>query len=214
MEEMMAKVWDFLKNFANTNIKVVKIVALVAIAVSLIALAFVAYKITDKEDEHKEPQIEDTATIIQSIKPCGKLVLYKSKTEDFVIKKTKDTSLFSTTEHSIAYVLSCTCYYYIDLDSINYEVNDSVVIITMPEVKYASNSHQSKFIEDDPEYWAENLKKIQGINKEAEAKIKKRFDTQENREKANRHAENVVRAIFEGMGLQITFKRELHKKKE
>lgn len=208
MEEKMKKTLTALKAFIKTNVLIVKITAIVTIAVSLGIIAFVAYKVTNEENVSDELQVEDTASVIDSIKPSGKLVLYKSELEDYTIRTAKE-GIFFTEEHSIVCVLNCTCNYYIDLDSIKYDVQDSVVVVTMPKVQYECNRQKSKFIEDDAAYWAKNIKSIAGMNAEVEKKIRYRFDTADNRKKAELHAEEFVISLLESMGLTVKIQHEL-----
>lgn len=213
MEEMTKKALTVLKTFIKANVLIVKVATIVTIAVSLGIIAFVAYQFTNEETTSNELQVEDTAAIIDRIKPSGKLVLYKSELEDYTIRTAKEGILFKK-EHSIVCVLNCTCCYYIDLDSIKYDVQDSVVVVTMPKVKYECNRQKSKFIEDDADFWAKNIKKTAGMNAAVEKKIRHRFDTAENREKAELHAENVIYDMLTQMGLEVKFEKKLEQKKE
>ena len=213
MEEIMKKAFTVLKAVIKANVLIVKITAIITISVSLGIIAFVAYKVTNKETESKELKIEDTAAIIDSIKPSGKLVLYKSELEDYTIRTAKE-GIILTEGHSIVCVLNCTCSYYIDLDSIKYDVQDSVVVVTMPKVKYECNRQKSKFIEDDADFWAKNIKKTAGMNAEVENKIKYKFDTADNRKKAEQHAENVIYDMLTQMGLDVKFERKLELRKD
>jgi hypothetical protein len=103
------------------------------------------------------------------------------------------------------------CSYKIDLEKVEYlpDSTEQVVRVRLPKVEYVASTQSSSFLSDDSNYWAEHLSNTNDMKRKVEQQIKRRFDTPENRRKAELYAEEAIRAVLEKMGLEVEFVREI-----
>lgn len=86
--------------------------------------------------------------------------------------------------------------------------NSTTVLVTMPEPEYTASTVGSAFFSDDEGYWREALPSNNGMKREVERKIRKQFDTRENRRKAILYAEEAIGQILAQLGYQAEFVSE------
>lgn len=206
------------KNNKSVNKGVIAIVLILVFVLSGVG-AFVGKYFYDKYKGPQDPTkivIEETPIKIDSVRPVGKIYVCSAFITDAVVE-TKEESLFliKKRKHSCVYSMTTKCSYVVDLDSVKYEADNKnmKLTVTMPELTYTTSGAQdSQFISDDDQYWAGQ--NINGLIKKVQKKIRTNFDTPQNREKANRYAEEIVSSVFENMGYEVVFNRTLTKKKE
>ena len=102
------------------------------------------------------------------------------------------------------------------MDKVEYNTADSgkIVLVKLPEVEYVATTQSSSFLSDDGNYWADHLPNTNAMKRKVEGQIKRRFDTAENRRKAEIFAEDAISEVIEKLGYEVEFVRQLEKKKE
>lgn len=162
---------------------------------------------SDKENEHREITIEETPIEIESIMPKGDLYVGSAIIEDYQIKrKTESTLVVFKKEHTCVQIVKQKCSYRIDLNKIEYlQQEDNKILIKLPELEYGATTQDSPFISDDEEYWKKELPSTNAMKKQVAEKIKKRFDTPENRQKSTLYAKEAVKVLFEKLGVEVEF---------
>lgn len=159
----------------------------------------------DKDDDL---QIQETMLTINEIKLKGEIYVCSALIEDYTVKrKTEKRLLLSDKEHSCIQTLTQKCSYKIDLSEVGYLVNDSigVVYVRMPDIQYVATTQKASFISDDSQYWAENMPNTNAMKKTVEQQIRHRFDTPNNRRKAQRYAEDAIIDMLSKLGYQTEF---------
>lgn len=160
--------------------------------------------------------LEDTIASIEEVRPRGVIYVCSSLIEDYVTKRAVERGFFFVEEeHSCVQTMTQKCSYVIDLDEVEY-VSDSigVVKVKLPKVKYVASTQSTAFISDDGDYWAEHLPNTNEMKRSVEEKIKRRFDTAENRRKAEMFAEEAIREVIGKLGYEVEFVRVLERKGE
>ena len=179
------------------------IIALVCI------LAWIIYGVTQmaREDEPEEIVLQDTPIDIESVRPKGELYVCTALAEDYATRNATEMHLGMFPErHSCVQMLKQKVSFKIDLEKVQYTVDTlNVMIVQIPEPVYVASTQDSPFMSDDEDYWNETLKSTNGLKKEAEQKIRKRFDTDENRAKATRYAEAALRELLRQLGYEARF---------
>ena len=184
-------------------------VAVVAIAVILLIDFF-------KRDATDLP-MEDTLASIEAVRPKGEIYVCSSVIEDYALERATEHNIFwSDVEHSCVQTMTQKCSYVIDLDKVEYAVVDSakVVRVTLPPLTYVASTQSTSFLSDDGNYWANRLSSTNALKEKVEAQIKRRFDTQQNRRKAERFAEEAISEVLEKLGYETEFVRKLEKPME
>ena len=177
----------------------------------LVALAAVwVVNLMSKEEEGIV--LEDTLSIIEDVRPRGEIYVCSSLIEDYAVRREKEKNLLmADKEHVCVQTMVQKCSYVVDLDKVEYEAVDStrVVRVKMPKPEYVASTQGTSFMSDDSNYWATRMRSTNGMKREVEAKIRRSFDTAENRRKAERYAEDAVREVLRQLGFEVEFVRTL-----
>lgn len=183
-----------------------KTIILVVTSLFLLGIACVGVywkRIYDKLTEQPVTgiQIEETPSMIEDVRPVGKLYVCSSLIDDFVTERKEESALLGLVkkEHTAIQMLTVKCSYVIDLDKVKYNADNEnkVVYVTMPELTYAASVKKTRFDSDDPVYWAKYKPDTNDMKEKVLDKIKKNFDTPQNREKASCYAEEAVSVVLE-----------------
>ena len=162
--------------------------------------------------EKEELVLEDTMSIIEEVMPRGEIYVCSSLIEDYAVRREKEKTLLLTEkEHVCVQTMVQKCSYVVDLDKVEYEVVDStrMVRVKMPKPQYVASTQGTSFMSDDSNYWAKRMPSANGMKREVEAKIRRSFDTAENRRKAERYAEDAVSEVLRQLGFEVEFVRTL-----
>ena len=177
----------------------------------LVALAAVwVVNLMSKEEEGIV--LEDTLSIIEDVRPRGEIYVCSSLIEDYAVRREKEKNLLmADKEHVCVQTMVQKCSYVVDLDKVEYEAVDStrMVRVKMPKPEYVASTQGTSFMSDDSNYWATRMRSTNGMKREVEAKIRRSFDTAENRRKAERYAEDAVREVLRQLGFEVEFVRTL-----
>lgn len=172
-------------------------------------LGWIIYGVTQmaQEDEPQEIVLEDTPIDIESVRPRGELYVCTALAEDYAMRRATEMHLGMFPEkHSCVQMLKQKISFKIDLEKVRYTVDTlNVMIVEIPAPEFVASTQDSPFISDDEDYWNEALKSTNTLKKEAEQKIRKRFDTRENRTKATRYAEEALRELLRQLGYEARF---------
>jgi len=187
---------------------------LVALAVVIIAVLLL---INHLKEELVEVEMEDSIASIEEVRPKGEIYVCSAVIEDYTIKRATESHLFwGDEEHSCVQTMTQKCSYVIDLDKVEYQVVDSmkIVRVKLPPVQYIATTQSASFLSDDSNFWATHIPNTNVLKSKVEEQIKQRFDTLNNRRKAERYAEDAVSAVMEKLGYEVEFVRGLERKRE
>lgn len=187
------------------------------LAIALIVIAISVAFCTGRQDEEEEIVLEETPIQIEAVRPKGEIVVCSSIIEDYAsVKKTEKTLGLIETQHHCVQILKMKCSYKIDLEKVEYELEDSAKIIwvKLPELEYNASLQDSPFISDDEEYWKDALPSTNKLKAKVAKQIEKRFCTPTNKQKGERYAEEAISKMLSGFGYEVKFVRTLEKKDE
>ncbi len=180
---------------------IVAIIILSAIAIIISKIVF------NSKTDNPEVAIEDTPILIESVKPKGELYVCTSIMEEYVRREKTEKHLGVIPEkHTLVQIVRQKCSYIIDLDKIKYEqTSNDTVYVHLPELEYGASTQDSPFISDDESYWIKEMPNTNALKSEAERKIRKSFETPENKKKANLYAEAAVGQLLKQLGFNAIF---------
>lgn len=187
------------------------------LAIALVVIAISVAFCTGRQDEEEEIVLEETPIQIEAVRPKGEIVVCSSIIEDYAsVKKTEKTLGLIETQHHCVQILKMKCSYKIDLEKVEYELEDSAKIIwvKLPELEYNASLQDSPFISDDEEYWKDALPSTNKLKAKVAKQIEKRFCTPTNKQKGERYAEEAISKMLSGFGYEVKFVRTLEKKDE
>ena len=183
----------------------------------LIGLAIYGVKTwVDELKNPKEIAIEKSPISIESVRPKGELYLSSAIVEDYVtLHRTEKHLGLIPEEHSCVQILKQKVSFKIDLDKIIYKPDTlNVIIVTLPDPEYVASTQNTPFMSDDESFWEKELPSTNGLKRKVEEKIRKRYDTAENRKRANKYAEEAVSAMLIQMGYEVRFTPKIEQNKK
>ena len=183
----------------------------------LIGLAIYGVKTwVDELKNPKEIAIEKSPISIESVRPKGELYLSSAIVEDYVtLRRTEKHLGLIPEEHSCVQILKQKVSFKIDLDKIIYKPDTlNVIIVTLPDPEYVASTQNTPFMSDDESFWEKELPSTNGLKRKVEEKIRKRYDTAENRKRANKYAEEAVSAMLKQMGYEVRFTPKIEQNKK
>lgn len=194
----------------------IKVILLTAIATVLVIAAIIVNRKCSTSEEGHEVKIEETPLIIESIVPKGELYLCSAIIEEYVQEHRKERHFGLFPEnHSCVQIVRQKCSYKIDLDKVEYiPEEDGTILVRLPKIEYVASTQNTPFMSDDEEFWVEELPNTNKLKEKVERKIRKRFDTRENRERAQRYAEESISQILNQLGYKCEFIPKITKKQE
>lgn len=169
------------------------------------------------EEESADIVMEETMASIEEVRLRGELYVCSAMMEDYTMKRSTERNLFfPDEEHSCVQTMRQKCSYKIDLDKVEYRADEQtgVVYVKLPPVEYTASTQSTSFLSDDSNYWAEHMPNTNTMKKMVESQIKQRFDTPNNRRKAERFAEDAISHVMGKLGYQTEFVRILEKNTE
>ena len=192
--------WTSLGRTTRKVIMVVAVALLLVLAGALVAKCYI--------DRLNAPKMQESIATIQEIKLKGEIYVCSSVIEDYVIERRKEKRvLLSDKEYSCIQTLTQKCSYKINLSDVAYLANDSikVVYVHVPEIEYVASTQSASFISDDSQYWAKHKPNTNKMKRDVEDQIRMRFDTPENRRKAEAYAEEAIGGMLSKLGYQTEF---------
>lgn len=173
----------------------------------IIAGIIIANALKSDKSGVAEIEIEDTPILIDSIMPKGDLYVGSAIIEDYATeKRTERQYLVMKKEHTCVQIVKQKCSFKIDLDKVEYQLQDNnVVLVKMPELEYIATTQASPFTSDDEEYWMKEMPNTNGLKKKVAKQIEARFNTKENRRKSVHYAEEAVQELLRKLGYKAEF---------
>lgn len=183
--------------------------ALIALAIG--CLLYMLYKglqqINQNLTQPQEIVLEQTPISLEDIRPRGELYVCTSVLEDYVREQHTEHHLGLIPEqHSCVQILRQKVSYRINLKDIVYTPDTlNIVFVRMPDVIYTASTQDSPFLSDDEAYWNKQLPNTNSLKRRVEKKIRQRFDTPANRQKAEQYACEAVAQLLRQMGYEPLF---------
>lgn len=170
----------------------------------------------EQKSELENIIIEDTPIQIEDIRPRGEIYVCSSIVEDYAIDRRTEMHLGLLPEkHSCVQILRQKISYKIDLDKVRYTPDTlNVMIVELPPVEYVASTQSSPFISDDEDFWIKELPSTNHLKAKVERQIRRRFDTDANRKKAERYAEEALAELLGKLGYEVRFTPRIERKAE
>ncbi|MCD8235781.1 MAG: hypothetical protein LUD00_03825 [Prevotellaceae bacterium] len=205
---------SMMRNMAAARWKLAVIMTVVVLTAIVTAVAVM--RCGSSEEKRPEIVIEETPIQIEDIRPKGELYVCTSLVEDYTIERRTEMHLGILPEkHSCIQILRQKISYRIDLDKVRYIPDTlNVMIVEMPPVEYTASTQSSPFLSDDEDYWIKELPNTNGLKAKVERQIRRRFDTDANRKKAERYAEEALSELLDKLGYEARFKPRVERKRE
>ena len=193
-----------------------KILIYTSIIVLLIAGVALFSKIMHKADAD-ELTLKDTPTVIEATRPIGVLYLYATVTEDYAKDAFygsgigssvlgKDNGLFKR-KHDCVQILRQQVSLTMDMDKVQYQPVEGTdtVRVCLPEVEFTQSTLSSWFKSDSEA--EENAVQFDAkpLIKRVEHKIENRYNTPENRCKAEEKAKSTISDFLKQCGKVAVF---------
>lgn len=182
-----------------------RIVNFATIVVCLATMVYVASKcinyFTQQNDSIK---LTETPININEIKPIGKLYVYTGETEDYYTDVIEDVSLFSTDYLKCIQIMRQQINWIVDLNKVVYETDSltDTILITLPNPEFLQSTTGYAFYsqEEKSDYSANGLIEI------VKHKIKNKYYTKENENKAREQAKQAIGSLVKQLGKEPVFK--------
>lgn len=208
--------YKLLLQLIKKNRKLVTKWAICLLALFVLFILSSIEQCSSSREEHREIILEETPIEIENVRPKGELYVCSSIVEDYTTYQKTEKHLGILPEnHSCVQILRQKCSYMIDLDKIVYE-KDTLkrVYVKLPDLEYVATTQNSPFMSDDEGYWIKELPNTNGLKKKVAEQIKKRFDTEDNREKGKIYAKNAVAGLLAKLGYEAVFIDKLNSKRD
>lgn len=190
------------------------------IIVSLLVLLTAAVCLLSRLNSRKnseEIRLEETATVIEATRPVGILYLYSTITEDYAKDSFWGSGLGSAVlgkdngilkrKHDCVQILKQQVNLTMDLDKIRYEVvgNSDTVMVYLPDVEFSQSTLSSWFKSDNENEEGAVQYNASPLIKRVERRIEARYNTPENRRKAEEQAKSILAGFLKQCGKTAVF---------
>ncbi len=191
-------------------------IVLIFLVIAIVISVVVVGHCNSSHKEYQDIVIEETPIQIEDIRPKGEIYVCTSFVEDYVIEHRTEMHLGILPEkHSCIQILRQKISYRINLDKVRYVPDTlNVVVVELPPVEYTASTQSSPFISDDEEFWIKELPSTNNLKAKVERQIRRRFDTDANRKKAERYAEEALSELLSKLGYEARFKPRVEKRIE
>lgn len=162
-------------------------------------------------------QLKDTPTVVESTRPIGILYLYTTVTEDYAkdafygsgiggVVLGKDNGLFKK-KHDCVQILRQQVSLTMDLDKVRYETveNSDTVFVCLPDVEFTQSTLGSWFKSDSEGEESVVQYDAKPLIQRVEHKIENRYNTPENRAKAEEKAKETIADFLKQCGKTAIF---------
>lgn len=179
-------------------------VALIILVAIILIIIVVSGRAGEKDSAI---QIEDTPITIEEVRPKGELYVCSSIIEESIRKERTEKHLGIIPEkHTFVQIVRQRCSYTIDLDKIEYIKGEGdTLYVRLPELKYSATTQNTPFISDDEAYWAKEIPNTNVIKGEVCKLIRRRFETDKNKDKAQIYAQEAVAQLLKQFGYTVEF---------
>lgn len=194
----------------NKYIKYIIVVILLVAGVSLWS------RLSHRADAD-ELQLKDTPTVVESTRPIGILYLYTTVTEDYAKDAFygsglgssvlgKDNGLFKK-KHDCVQILRQQVSLTMDLDKVRYVTveNSDTVFVCLPDVEFTQSTLGSWFKSDSEGEESAVQYDAKPLIRRVERKIENRYNTPENRAKAEEKAKETIADFLKQCGKTAIF---------
>lgn len=188
--------------------KMEKYIPLLIQAVKLVCLLAAVYFVVrciDAQDDG-DIDIKDTPVVIESIKPIGELYAFTAITEDFTIDNVEKVGFFTRSYYKAVQTMRMQVSYVMNLDSVDYMPvgQGDTVRVRLPKLRYVQTAQGGRlFCEVEAADY--NASRAIGI---VEHKIRSKYDTPANREKAMANVHEVLASFVMQCGLVPVFENK------
>lgn len=173
--------------------------------ICVLAIAFFVVRAVDSCRGEEELEVEDTPVLVERIKPIGDLYAYTAITEDFTLDNVEKVGFFSKSYYKAVQMLRMQVSYVVSLDSVRYRrlSGTDTLLVTLPPLRYVQSSQGGRML-CEVEVADYNAAGAIGV---VEQKIRSKYDTPANREKAMRHVREVLSTFVVQCGLIPKFEQ-------
>ena len=189
-----------------------------AIAVILLIAAVALWSRLSHRQNPDEITLKDTPAVIEATRPIGILYLYTTVTEDYAKDSFygsgigssvlgKDNGLFKK-KHDCVQILKQQVSLTMDLDKVRYEPleNSDTVLVCLPDVEFSQSTLFSWFKSDDEDEESAVQYNAKPLILRVENKIRTRYNTPENRTKAEAKAKETIADFLKQCGKVAVFR--------
>lgn len=193
------------------NIIIASILILVIAAVCLLS------KLSSQKNSD-EIQLKESATVIEATRPVGILYLYSTITEEYAKDSFwgsglgssilgKDNGLLKR-KHDCVQILKQQVNLTMDLDKVKYQVveHSDTVVVYLPDVDFSQSTLSSWFKSDDENEEGAVQYNATPLIKRVERRIESRYNTVENRRKAEEKAKATLSEFLHQCGKTAVFR--------
>ena len=189
-----------------------------AIAIILAIAAVALWSRLAHRQDTDEITLKDTPAVIEATRPIGILYLYTTVTEDYAKDSFygsgigssvlgKDNGLFKK-KHDCVQILKQQVSLTMDLDKVKYEPleNSDTVFVCLPDVEFSQSTLSSWFKSDDEDEESAVQYNAKPLIQRVENKIRTRYNTPENRAKAEAKAKETIADFLKQCGKVAVFR--------
>ena len=194
-----------------------KTVIIISALLFITAAVCLLYRLHSQKN-NGEIQLKETATVIESTRPIGILYLYTTITEDYAKDSFLGSGLGSSIlgkdngllkrKHDCVQILKQQVNLTMNLDKIRYEVvgNSDTVMVYLPDVEFSQSTISSWFKSDNENEEGAVQYDAAPLIKRVERRIEARYNTPENRRKAEEKAKSSLSEFLRQYGKTAIFK--------
>ena len=188
-----------------------------AIAIILLAAGVVLWSRLSHRQDTNDITLKDTPSVIESTRPIGILYLYTTVTEDYTKDSFygsgigssvlgKENGLFKR-KHDCVQILRQQVSLTMDLDKVRYEPkkNSDTVFVHLPDVEFTQSTLSSWFKSDNEDEENAVAFDAKPMIQRVENKIRTRYNTPENRAKAEAKAQKTIAEFLKQCGKVAVF---------
>ncbi len=188
-----------------------------AIIIILLIAGVVLWSRLAHREGSDEISLKDTPAVIEASRPIGILYLYTTVTEDYAKDAFygsgigssvlgKDNGLFKK-KHDCVQILKQQVSLTMNLDKVRYEPkeNSDTVLVSLPDVEFTQSTLSSWFKSDDEDEESAVQYDAKPLIQKVERKIKTRYNTPENRSKAEEKAKKTISDFLKQCGKVAVF---------
>lgn len=188
-----------------------------AIIIILLIAGVVLWSRLAHREGSDEISLKDTPAVIEASRPIGILYLYTTVTEDYAKDAFygsgigssvlgKDNGLFKK-KHDCVQILKQQVSLTMNLDKVRYEPkeNSDTVLVCLPDVEFTQSTLSSWFKSDDEDEESAVQYDAKPLIQKVERKIKTRYNTPENRSKAEEKAKKTIADFLKQCGKVAVF---------
>ena len=189
-----------------------------AIIITLLIAGVALWSRLSHKQDTDEITLKDTPTVIESTKPIGILYLYTTVTEDYAKDSFygsgiggsvlgKDNGLFKK-KHDCVQILKQQVSLTMDLDKVKYNPKDNsdTVYVNLPEIEFSQSTLSAWFKSDDEDEESAVQYNAKPLIQRVENKIRTRYNTPENRTKAEAKAKETIADFLKQCGKVAVFR--------